>query len=209
MILELKLLEPLSQQKNNMTLHPEIIEILFENRRYIKNVFSDLNGLYDIAHIGLTCIDPSQECIVFSTTPNIEYNLIAQNFWLYDHCFYPDPVEKNTLLWWGDEHEKIAKIKLENNRFTLGMSIVRPVHDFCFIYSFATKETYQDFRRYYSEHLFHLIDIGDYFYKSIRSLYATYNRNYTPPPLFQLNSKEAGRNIRSCLRLVKNTNKIR
>ena len=186
MILELKLLEPLSQQKNNMTLHPEIIEILFENRRYIKNVFSDLNGLYDI-----------------------EYNLIAQNFWLYDHCFYPDPVEKNTLLWWGDEHEKIAKIKLENNRFTLGMSIVRPVHDFCFISSFATKETYQDFRRYYSEHLFHLIDIGDYFYKSIRSLYATYNRNYTPPPLFQLNSKEAGRNIRSCLRLVKNTNKIR
>jgi len=209
MIHELKPLEPLLQQKNNIQLHPEIIEILFENRRYIKNIFSDLNGLYDIAHIGLTCIDPSNECIVFSTTPNVEYNLISQNLWEYDHCFYPDPVEKNTLLWWDDGLEKIAKIKLENNQFTLGMSIVRPVDDFCFIYSFATKETYQDFRRYYSDHLFHLIDIGDYFYKSIRSLYATYNTNYPLPTLSQFNSKEAGRNIRSCLRLVKNINKIR
>ena len=63
--------EPVAGQKQKISLHPDAIEILFENRRLIKNVFLNLQGLYGITHMGIACIDPSHELIVFSTTPNI------------------------------------------------------------------------------------------------------------------------------------------
>jgi len=50
---ELKQVECQSNQKIKIKLHPEATEILFENRRYIKNVFSNLQGLYGITHMGM------------------------------------------------------------------------------------------------------------------------------------------------------------
>lgn len=206
---ELKQVESQPNQKHKIKLHPEVTEILFENRRYIKNVFSNLQGLYGITHMGMACIDPSHELIAFSTTPNIEYNLIHQNQWINDHCFIPDITHRNTLLWWDDQSEKIEKIKLKNNHFTLGMTICRPISNFFFVYSFATEERAEGLRQFYNENLFGLIDMGDYFYKSIRDLYSTYALKHTPPKLSEFNSKASGLSIKPFLRVVQNMNKIR
>lgn len=92
-----------SVQKHPVKLHPEVIEILFENRRYIKNVFSNLKGLH----------------------------------------------------------------------------------------------------QYYREQLFGLIDMGDYFYKSLRELYSCYSLNHEPPKSSEFNSKAIGLNIRPFLHLVR------
>lgn len=192
----------LAVQKQKITLHSEVIEILFENRRLIKNAFSNLQGLYGITHIGMSCIDPSYELVAFSTTPNIECNLIHQNLWINDHCFIPDLVHKNSLLWWDYQNEKIEKIKLKNNRFTIGMTILRPVSDFLFIYSFATNESAEGLRQVYNDNLFGLIDMGDYFYKSLRDLYSSYALNHEPPQLREFNSKASALSIKPFLRLV-------
>ncbi len=203
MMHELKQVEYLPNQKHKIKLHPEVIEILFENRRYIKNVFLNLQGLYGITHMGMACIDPSHELIAFSTTPNIECNLINQNLWINDHCFIPDVAHKNLLLWWDYQNEKIEKIKLNNNHFTLGMTIRRPISNFILVYSFATKEKGEGLQQFYSENLYSLIDMGDYFYKSLRGLYSSYALKHTPPKLSEFNSKAPDLHIKPFLRLVK------
>lgn len=194
--------EQLDGLNSKVSLHPEAIEILFENRRLIKKIFSNLQGLYGITHMGMACVDPSHELIAFSTTPNIEYNLIHQNLWVNDHCFTPDHTQKNALLWWDYQNEKIEKIKLKNNRFTLGMTIFRPVNDFFFIYSFATNEKTKDLRQFYNDNLFGLMDMGDYFYKSLRELYSCYATKHVAPQMKDFNSKASALSIKPFLRLI-------
>lgn len=203
MMYELKQADCSPIKENQIKLHPEVIEILFENRRLIKNVFSNLKGLHGITHMGMACIDPSHELIAFSTTPNIEHNLFNQHLWLEDHCFNLDTENKNSLAWWDYQDEKIEKYKLLNNRFTMGMTIYRPIGEFGFMYSFATNECVKGLRQYYIDNLFGLIDMGDYFYKSLRELYSRYSLKYVPPELNEFNSKAAGLNIRPFLRLVR------
>lgn len=202
MMYELKQVECTPCKKNNITLHPDVIAILFENRRHIKNVFSNLKGLHGITHMGISCIDPAHELIAFSATPNIEYNLFHQNLWLEDPCFAPNATDKNSLLWWDYQNEKIEKIKLRNNHFTTGLSIYRPVENFGFIYSFATDEKVEGLRQFYSDNLFSLIDMGDYFYKSLRELYSSYSLKHVPPHINAFNSKATGLSVRPFLRLV-------
>ncbi|ASQ46854.1 hypothetical protein clem_11585 [Legionella clemsonensis] len=203
MMYELKQFECLPLKKHNIKLHPKVIEILFENRRYIKNVFSNLKGLHGITHMGMACIDPSHELVAFSTTPNIEYNLFHQNLWLDDHCFNSKLEDKNSLLWWDYQNEKIEKVKLKNNHFTVGMTIYRPIGNFGFMYSFATDEKVEGLRKFYRDNLFGLIDMGDYFYKSLRELYSSYSPKHLPPNLNEFNSKATGLGIRPFLSLVR------
>lgn len=200
---ELKQAECSPIKEHQIKLDPEVIEILFENRRYIKSVFSNLKGLHGITHMGMACIDPSQGLIAFSTTPNIEHNLFNQHLWLEDHCFDLDIEDKNSLVWWDYQNEKIEKVKLLNNRFTMGMTIYRPIGNFSFMYSFATDEKVKGLRQYYTDNLFGLIDMGDYFYKSLRELYSHYSLKHMPPELNEFNSKAAGLNIKPFLRLVR------
>ncbi|HBP6867986.1 TPA: hypothetical protein L6E37_003054 [Legionella pneumophila] len=203
MMYELKQADCSPIKEHQIKLHPEVIEILFENRRLIKNVFSNLKGLHGITHMGMACIDPSHELIAFSTTPNIEHNLFNQHLWLEDHCFNLDTENRNSLSWWDYQNEKIEKYKLLNNRFTMGMTIYRPIGEFGFMYSFATNEREKGLRQYYIDNLFGLIDMGDYFYKSLRELYSRYSLKHVPPELNEFNSKAAGLNIRPFLRLVR------
>lgn len=189
-------------EEHKIKLHPEVIEILFENRRYIKSVFSNLKGLHGITHMGMTCIDPNQELVAFSTTPSMEYNLFNQQLWIEDHCFNKDSNDKNSLLWWDYQDEKIEQIKLTNNRLTMGMTIYRPIGDFGFMYSFATNECVKGLRQYYIDNLFGLIDIGDYFYKSLRELYSRYSFRHKPPELNEFNSKVSALKIKPFLRVV-------
>ncbi|OGV29999.1 MAG: hypothetical protein A3E88_07495 [Legionellales bacterium RIFCSPHIGHO2_12_FULL_35_11] len=202
MTTELKQLDTAAPKEIETTLYPKILDILFENRRYIKNIFLNINGLYDIAHIGVTIIDPASEIVVFSSTPNIEYNLIHQNLWKNDLCFSPRQHNNNRLSWWDTQFDEIEKIKLKNNKFTVGMTITRQVNDFCLLFSFATRSKKKDLREYYESNIFGLIDVGDYFYKSIMSIYSSISVKYTPPKLDNLMSKASVISSRSYLKLV-------
>ena len=204
MTTELKLLDTAVSREIQATLHPNILDILFEHRRYIKNVFLNINGLYDIVHIGITIIDPVNEIIAFSSTPNIEYNLIRQNLWKNDLCFTPQLQSNNRLSWWEMQIAEIDNIKLKNNKFTFGMTITRQINDFCLLYSFATRSKKIKLREYYEANIFGLIDIGDYFYKSVLDVYSPYSVKYTPPELGNLISKASVVNNRSYLKLVVN-----
>lgn len=207
MIGKLKLVDRVVAKEAQTKLHPEILNILLENRRYVKSVFLEINGLYDIAHFGLTIVDPSNEMVVFSSTPNIEYNLIHQNLWKHDPCFSSLMQDDNGLSWWNtdqlvDNGDEIERIKLQNNKFSFGVTISRPVNNFCFLYSFATRSKRDDLSEYYTSNIGELIDIGDYFYKSIMDIYSSYSIKYKPPTLGHLMPKASRSGCRPYLKLV-------
>ena len=169
-----------------MKLHDDILDILYENRRSITKIFREVIGFYDIDHVSLTLRSPSNEFVVFSITPNIEYNLITQGLWQHDCTNFPSSYINNDLIWWDEDKKNpyfsdIYKIKGQKNNYTLGMSLSRKIEGFFIIYSFATKNKNINLRSYYISNIQGLYDIGDHCYKLIRDIYSSYCKPYVAP----------------------------
>lgn len=210
MIEKLKLIHSNQEKEDPVSLHPSIVDALFEHRRYVKNIFLQIKGHYEIAYFGINIINPSNKIISFSSMPHIEYNLIRQELWRHDSCFSSKKLSKNTLLWWDDISadnlfaEQIKEIKLTSNHFKLGMTLSREINGFNFLYSYATNTHKKNSKEYYGEQIFGLIDIGDYFCNSVLNVYSEYCGSYSLPQLNQLNSKASDPTLRSMLKLVVN-----
>ncbi|CAM4418299.1 MAG: hypothetical protein LEGION0403_FIIPPAGN_02128 [Legionella sp.] len=205
---KLKLIYSAPEKETSVFLHSDIGDILFEYRRYIKNVFLQIKGHYEIAYFGINIISPSNELVSFSSMPHIEYNLIQQGFWKYDPHFSSRFLNKNTLFWWDDIKtpfaEDIRQIKLINNHFSAGMTLSREINQFNLLYSYATNSKKKNLKEYYDSQIFGLIDIGDYFFKAILKLYSECYGKTPLPQLNQLNSKAVDLGIRSTLQLIVN-----
>ncbi|MGC1181741.1 hypothetical protein [Legionella sp.] len=210
MIEKLKLVYSNQEKEDVVSLHSSVVDILFEHRRYVKNIFLQIKGHYEVAYFGLSIISPSNELVSFSSMPHVEYNLIQQGLWKYDTCFSSKKLSKNTLLWWDDINadnlfvEQIKEIKLTSNHFKSGMTLSREINGFNFLYSYATSSNKKNLKEYYSAQIFGLIDIGDYFCNSVLNLYSEYCGNYSLPQLNQLNSKASDLGLRSKLKLIVN-----
>lgn len=210
MIEKLKLVHSNQEIENSISLHPSIVDALFEHRRFVKNIFLHIKGHYEIAYFGINIINPSNEIVSFSSTPHIQYNLIRQGLWKHDPYFFSKTLNKNTLLWWDEVStenpfsEQIKEIKLTSNHFKLGMTLSREINGFNFIYSYATCSNRKNLKEYYNAKIFGLIDIGDYFCNAILNVYSEYCGNYAFPRLNQLNSKASDSISRSMLKLVVN-----
>ncbi|MFC3909314.1 hypothetical protein ACFORL_09550 [Legionella dresdenensis] len=210
MIEKLKLVRSQQVQEKMVSLHPHITDILFEHRRYVKNVFLQIKGHYDIAYFSINIINPSNELVSFSSMPHIEYNLIQQGLWKHDRCFSRKGLSKNTLLCWDNINadnlfvDQIKEIKLTANHFSFGMSLLREIDGFSFLYSFATESNKTDLKKHYDAQIYNLIDIGDYFCTSVLNLYAEYCNGHSLPQLNKFNSKASDPDIRSVLKLVVN-----
>lgn len=169
----------------NINLHPAIVDILFENRKHMQEVFQSIQGFHEIDHFSLTIIDPLMTLTTFSTTPTIEYNLLSQNLWHEDPAFYFFPEDNQDLKWWNDIDTplatKIKDIKLTKNKYSSGFSYSRKIGNFYILYSFATKYKHQNYKEYYLSHLNSLISLGDFCYRSIREIYLPYCDIYMPP----------------------------
>lgn len=105
MIEKLKLIHSNQERESAVSLYPSVIDALFEHRRYVKNIFLQIKGHYEVAYFGINIINPSNELVSFSSMPHIEYNLIQQGLWKYDPCFSSKKLSKNTLIFWDDISE--------------------------------------------------------------------------------------------------------
>lgn len=190
---------------NTVNLHPEILTILFENRRYIKSIFLELNGLYNLNHFGLTIIDSTGGTLAFSTTPSIEYNLINQDLWNNDCCFMLPKILDNSLIWWDEiENETIKKIKLFNNKFTLGMTLAQEKQGFIYLYSYATQHKTINLKDYYISNKAGITNLGNYFFKSVQNLYASYASSFSLHKSEGTISKSANGSNKPDLKLIVN-----
>ena len=161
--------------------HPDILQILFAHRKCITKIFTDIIGFYDIDYISITIVNPSKEAIIFSSIPSIEYNLINKNLWERDYLNLMGK-NKNDIIWWNEDLV-IDDIKKKKNNFTLGMSTIKVINNFSICYSFATRSKTAELKSYYSLNIDGLNNIGDYCYKSIRSIYLYYCNTQIPPKI--------------------------
>lgn len=152
---KLKLINNNPEKEDAVSLHPTITDTLYEHRRYVKNVFLQIKGHYEIAYFGINIISPANELISFSSMPHIEYNLIREGLWKYDPCFCSKKMSKNTLMWWDKISqdnlflEQIKEIKLTSNHFKLGMTLSREINGFNILYSYATNSNKKNLKEYY------------------------------------------------------------
>lgn len=174
MILEQKI-----GKTENLHLHKNILNILFENKKYLQNLFSNVIGLYDVSYVSISIINQNGEFVVFSSMPSIQYNLIVKELWLHD-CQRIMRKKERKLLWWDESHhvdlknQQITNIKEVKNRFNLGLDILRDSGDFTVIYSFATANKAKNMKEYYLVHQENLVAIGNYCYTLLREIYRGY-----------------------------------
>ncbi len=207
MIKSLKLIPTLAK----VTLHPDILTILFENRREVSRIFQDVIGLFEISHMAVNIINPALEAIIFSLTPNIEYNLISQNLWKDDNSFKL-PLEENKIVWWNYggnniDNRALERIKLKNNNFSKGLTLGRSLKNFNLFYSFAIRnKSTQLSNDYYTANKDKLIDLGDYCLKYFQALYSSYYPSLVLPIIDELKFTPGSFNKHHLKLIVNNLN---
>lgn len=187
-------------------MHPNILEILFKHKNEIFRKLSDLRGLYYIDHVSITLIDPDHEITIFSITPSVEFNLIVQGLWHFDRSFNPAHYAPGKLLFWDKAYlngyqNDLKYIKETQHDFSLGFNLLRKVDNFNLIYSFATRKTGIDLKKYYQSMICDLYSFGDYGYRQLRDIYDQYSDKY-PAPLVEVDNQIA--HMRSYLKLIVN-----
>ena len=182
-----------------VTLSPDVVNISFRHRKEISRVFNDVLGLHDIDHVSIDIVNAQNELIYFSTTPSMGYNLISSNMWLYDGSISPTFFKSYSFYYWDQTYHQnffdaIKKIKETEHGFSFGFTLVRKVNGFYILYSFATRGNTLERKLFFQSHVDELLKIGDFCYKSIRSLYALYYDEKSPTlteqPLFLTTSKQ-------------------
>ena len=166
-------------------IHPNIFDILFKHKSEISRKLSDLKGLYFIDHVALSFINPEREMVIFSTTPSVEFNLLAQGLWQFDKSFNPNSYRDQEILFWDKAyshgyHHEIKRIKETQHHFSLGFNVMRHINQFHFIYSFATRHTESDLHDYYQGLIPALLALGDYGYKQLQPIYQQYSHHRSP-----------------------------
>ncbi|HSW68791.1 MAG TPA: hypothetical protein VLI69_01365 [Gammaproteobacteria bacterium] len=184
--------------KKTAELHPNIINMLFENKKEILRKLSDLRALHFIDHISITVINEFKKIAVFSITPSVEFNLIVHGLWKFDNSFFPETSEDNTFFWWEEGYEIslfgiLKEMKEAQHNFTLGLSLVRKYEKTKIVYSFATRSQNANLKDYYFDNINELFKIGDYGYKLIENIYHNYAFIKSP---FKINSSINKPNLR-------------
>lgn len=172
---------------NEVTLHEDILDILFKHKEEIYRKLIDLRGTFLLDHIAIKIVDPNNKVLIFSITPSVEYNLIVQGLWRYDKSFSIDFQKNNTFYQWERAYDKnhfeeIKQIKELKHGFTFGFCIPKKLGNFNLIYSYATRSKKNELLEYYHGYLNELINVGDYGYKLIHSIYLNYcNPSFDAP----------------------------
>ncbi len=60
-------------ESNEISLHEDILEILFKYKENICNKFDDIRGAFLIDHFAIKIIDQNNKILIFSITPSVEY----------------------------------------------------------------------------------------------------------------------------------------
>ncbi len=131
------------------TLHPLAHPLLFQHKRKLLSVFSDVIGINEIDHISMACITHANEIIYLSHTPSIEYQLMTSDLWSYDalhapHFYTNDQPKLWSELYHSDKYHALHAIKQAKHGFKTGFSIPTQQHGLHLVYSFATKSPTPD-----------------------------------------------------------------
>lgn len=172
--------------------HKDILSISLMNYKQIKKTYLAVLGLKGIDHLSVNIVNPEGEMVFLSSTPYTGINVCGCSLWKYDVSIHPNTYENKNFYWWEDCYceEMKMTLKLEKetkNNLGLGFVIAKKIDKFYIMYSFATKEQDPYMKEIIKQYKKTFIDMGDYCYSEIKSLYQRYAGKYEAPPIHKLN----------------------
>lgn len=180
-----KIIEPVHSpvftnvSSHRVTLHENILDILFKHQGEVHKKLIDVQGTFLIDHIAIKIIDPNSKIIIFSISPSVEYNLIIHNIWQHDLSFSRDFQKLNDFYEWekaySKEHlQQLKFLKQQKHGFTYGFNISKIMGAYTFIYSYATRSENKNLHEFYFNNIAGLSGLGDYGFTLIRNIYKQY-----------------------------------
>lgn len=167
-------------------LHRDILLISLYEYIDIKKAYSAVLRLNAIDHLSINIVNPCGEMVFFSSTPYVDINIYSSDLWLYDASIHPVTYQNKKFYWWDDCYlPKMGKIlkqeKERKNNLQCGFVCAKKVENFYLLYSYATKEKDPEIKKVIEEYQTTFVDMGDYCYSRIRTIYEKYAGNYQPP----------------------------
>ena len=173
-------------------LHKDILLISLKNYKQIKKTYSEVLGLNAIDHLSVNIVNPDGEMVFLSSTPYTGINVCGGGLLRYDSSIHPDTYENKNFYWWEDCYSSNMKALLklekeEKNNLSFGFIVTKKIQDFYVLYSFASKEKDPDIKELIQKYKNIFVDMGDYCYSEIMSLYEQYSGGHNPPCLKSVN----------------------
>lgn len=168
--------------------HPELLTISLFNLKKIKLAYSDILGMNYIDHFSINIINPRNEIVFLSSTPNTGINICSTDLWKHDLSIHPSIFNNKKFFFWDDcyaeKFRNVLKIEKEKkNNLELGFVCVRKKNGFVIEYSFGSKFSNKDFVNDLPNMQNLLFNMGDHCYDKVRQIYQNYSGGIEPPIL--------------------------
>ena len=185
--------DPFKQHRRLPKLHKDILSISLYEYKCIKKAYSAVLGLNAIDHLSINIVNPSGEMVFLSSTPHTGINVCSSDLWLYDSSIHPNTYENKSFYWWDDCYfppmrSVLKREKEVKNNLHFGFVFVQEIEDFYLLYSFATKENDPEIKKVIERYKNTFVDMGDYCYSEIKSIYEQYSAGYQPPTISRKNN---------------------
>lgn len=164
-------------------LHKDAMLMSYENMAKIRQVYDEVIGIHDIDHVSINIVDPSDEMLIVSYNPAISHTIIKDGSYIYNGSISPDFYKKKHIYTWDEAYDPKVKNKIKFNMqikhgINLGCVLIRQIHGFYILYSFATKKDGQNLLGNIKENTSLYYSIGDHCLDLIKDLYAIYSNNH-------------------------------
>lgn len=180
-----------------MTLHKDLLNILYSSYYQTKKTTDEIRGLFGIDHFSLDIADPNGMMLFFSNTPAHGFEICKRGYAQYDGIISPRHYKSHEFYWWKNAAHKKYSDKIEEIRQGVlglrdGFMLVRRWNGFYIIYSFATRTKSDDFKFSVVNNLNEYLAIGDYVYDNLRAEYSRYCTDFDPPTIEKFYPFEGG-----------------
>lgn len=157
----------MENSRNDVVLHPQLLEILFAYKSKVSQVFREVLGIHEIDHIALTQINANNELLTFSSTPAMEFNLFSSQLWRFDRTYNPLWFNLCSQDYWQslykpNRYDELYYLKQIKHEFPIGLSLAGKVAEDHVIYSIASSKSCEQTQELFATQHEDFYKIGQY-----------------------------------------------
>ncbi|MDR3504547.1 MAG: hypothetical protein P4L79_18420 [Legionella sp.] len=168
--------------RNEVTRHPELLEVLFAFRSKVSSVFRDVLGIHEIDHIAFARVNKNNQLLTLSSTPAMEFNLFNSPLWRYDKSYRHQWFELCVQDYWQNlydytRYDELYYLKQIKHAYPIGLSLAAKMGEEYLIYSLASRKSCVHTRELFANQHEDFYKIGQYCSNNLIPLLNTYDHS--------------------------------
>lgn len=165
--------------RNEVMLHPELLEVLFMFKSKVSSVFRDVLGIHEIDHVAFARISEHNQLLVLSSTPAMEFNLFSSVLWRYDKTYQPQWFQTCMQDYWQNlylhsRYDELYYLKQIKHAYSIGLSLAAKMGEEYYIYSLASRKSCAHTRELFAHQHEDFYKIGQYCSNNLIQLLNSY-----------------------------------